>query len=73
MRLVTFAGSDRNPRPGLLHQEVDRRDGRVGLSFAQKITTEPWDGISSKISSPVGHAVLDECFEHNDHLRANGH
>ena len=19
------------------------------------------------------HAVLDECFEHNDHLRANGH
>ena len=20
-----------------------------------------------------GHAVLDECFEHNDHLRANGH
>jgi hypothetical protein len=25
------------------------------------------------LSENERHAVLDECFEHNDHLRANGH
>ena len=30
-------------------------------------------GIFERMAEHLRHAVLDECFEHNDHLRANGH
>jgi hypothetical protein len=30
-------------------------------------------GIFEAMSEEERNAVLDECFEHNDHLRANGH
>ena len=30
-------------------------------------------GTFEGMTAEERHAVLDECFEHNDHLRANGH
>src|SRR5688500_1195989 len=30
-------------------------------------------GTFEEMAEDKLHAVLDECFEHNDHLRANGH
>ena len=30
-------------------------------------------GTFEDMTEDEQHAVLDECFEHNDHLRANGH
>ena len=30
-------------------------------------------GKFERMTEAERHAVLDECFEHNDHLRANGH
>ena len=30
-------------------------------------------GTFEDMTDDERHAVLDECFEHNDHLRANGH
>ena len=30
-------------------------------------------GTFESMTDDERHAVLDECFEHNDHLRANGH
>jgi len=30
-------------------------------------------GIFEGMTEDERHAVLDECFEHNDHLRVNGH
>lgn len=30
-------------------------------------------GTFERMTEDERHSVLDECFEHNDHLRANGH
>src|SRR6266481_9133130 len=38
----------------------------IGLGYIEPGTFEG-------MTEDERHAVLDECFEHNDHLRANGH
>ncbi len=37
----------------------------------EQINIEP--GKFEGMTEDKRHAVLDDCFEHNDHLRANGH
>jgi hypothetical protein len=45
--------------------------GRRTMKFICLGYIEP--GTFERMTEDARHAVLDECFEHNDHLRANGH
>src|ERR1017187_1872855 len=55
----------------LLAPPEGRRTRRRTMKYICLGYIEP--GTFEGMTEDERHAVLDECFEHNDHLRANGH
>jgi hypothetical protein len=79
-----FAGSKNNsPRPSIFSVREDYRmndpAGNAGLAPARRRRTAKYiclgytePGKFEGMSQDERHRTFDECFEYNDHLRANG-